>query len=106
MTVWKWLKRYWYIPLLLIAGILIWFFFRRSGTPLDSTLLELRAIRAEADVEKLEARVGTDKAIAVVEANYEAEMEKLDEAQKEEAKELRRDPKKLARFLVRAGGRS
>lgn len=101
-----WLKKYWYIPVFLIGMILVWMFFRRRGTPIKQTIAEVKAIQAEAEIEKLEAVLGTEKAKEAVAQNYNAELEALDKQQQEQAKELRDDPGKLAKFLVRASGKS
>jgi hypothetical protein len=64
---------------------------------------EIRAIKAEADVQKLKATLGAEQARAKVEADHAETLQKLDEKQKKQADELKQDPAKLAAFLVRAG---
>jgi len=98
-----WLKKYWYIPLFILASILTWMLFRRRTTPFKQTVAEVKAIQAEAETKKLKEIVGTQKAKELIEEKYQEDIKKLDEKQKEEAKELRDDPAKLAKFLVRAG---
>lgn len=67
---------------------------------------EIRAIKAEADVKKLEAQLGAEHARAQVEAEHKETLEQLNASQKKEAEALRQDPAKLAMFLVRAGKRA
>lgn len=103
---WEWLKRYWKIPLFILAVVLGWLLFRRSrvkGTPLKQTQVELEALEAEGRVRAKEAELGAAKAREWVEANYQAEKAALNDAQLKQAEELRNDPAKLAAFLVRTG---
>ena len=97
------LKRYWYIPLILIVSLLGWIFFRRRGTPLAVTMAEIGAIDAEKRAEEAIAREGAAKALLQVEQEYAAKLQKLNEKQKKQAKELRDDPAKLAKFLFKVG---
>lgn len=98
-----WVRRYWYIPLVLFVGVLGFVLGRRRESPVERTRAELKAIDAATETKKLEALVGAEKARQAVEYEYRHTMRELDEKQKEKAKELRNDPAKLAKFLVRAG---
>ena len=100
-----WIKKYWYIPLFILVTIAGWIFFSRKGTPFKQTVAEVKAIQAEANVKKLKEMLGTEKAKIVVTENYKTELEQLDEKQKEQANELKDDPAKLAKFLVRSSSR-
>lgn len=71
---------------------------------MERTRAELDAIKAETKTKRLEALIGAEKARQAVEYEYRYTMRELDEAKKKKAKELRNDPAKLAKFLVRAGG--
>ncbi len=64
---------------------------------------EIRAIQAEAEVKKIEAKLGHEHAVQKVEEEHAEALAALDAAQKKQAEELRADPSKLAAFLVRAG---
>jgi hypothetical protein len=64
---------------------------------------EMKAVKAEANVQKLQAELGADHARAQVEADHAAAIAKLDADQKQQADDLKNDPAKLAAFLVRAG---
>lgn len=101
---WKWLKKYWYIPAFVVVSMIIWALFRRKDPPFAQTVAEIRAIQAEAETEKLRQIVGTTKAKELIEEKYEKDIQALDEKQKKQAVELRNDPAKLAKFLVRASG--
>lgn len=102
--VWNWVRKYLWIPLLFVIATLAWLLWRKK-TPLAQTKAELRAIRAGARAEEMEARSGTEAAKKLVELLYRDELEALDERQSAKAEELRHDPAKLARFLVRVGSR-
>lgn len=105
--IWKWLKTYWYIPVLFLVTGVVWFLFRKPGTvPWTQTQAELEAITAGVRAQEMELAVGTEKAKVAVDEKYQVEREKLDEKQKKQAEELKDDPAKLAKFLVRAGRKS
>ena len=103
LKMYVWLKEYWYIPLFVLGSILLWVFSRKSSTPLALTLAELDVIKAGSEAEKLKAVFGNKKAKTVVEEKYKESYRNLTDDQKKEADALQKDPKKLARFLVRAG---
>lgn len=97
-----WLKDYWYIPLLIVGSILLWVIFRKKRvTPIQQTLTELQAIKAGRAAATAQELAGAELAKRYVEQEYATEIKHLDEKQAEQAKELRDDPVKLARFLVR-----
>jgi len=108
LKVWKWLKSYWYIPLLFIGALFIFIFVLKKPEkfPLALTLREVDAIQAQTRIKELEAEKGLEVAKAAVAEEYKAEMAALTYNQEAKAKELRDDPSKLAKFLVRAGSRS
>lgn len=102
----RWLRRYWYVPLVLFAGTLGFIFGRRRENPVERVKSEVRAIKAETETKKLEALAGKESAIRAVEHTYRYTMRELDEKRKNQAEELRDDPAKLAKFLVRASNGS
>lgn len=107
--VWAWLKAHWYIPLFIVGVIIGAVFSKRvrdRGAFLDQTKAELEASKAAAEALRWKAELGAEKAAAKVEAEHKAELEKLDDTQKQEAQKLRKDPGALARYLVRAGSSS
>lgn len=97
----KWLRAYWYIiPFGVFVAALYLF---RGRNPIPRLLREVSAIEAERRVR--EAQIGSDhdRAVAEVRAQYERQKEDLNEKQQKEAIRLRKNPAKLAKFLVRAG---
>ena len=102
-----WLRRYWYIPFVTLGAALSYvFLMRRRATPMAQTKAELEAIRMASNVAKIEALLGAENAREVVEREYRETLGTLNEQQKKKAMELRDDPAKLAKFLVRAGNTS
>jgi vacuolar-type H+-ATPase subunit H len=61
-----------------------------------------KAAEAEAKAAKLEAQIGHAEAVKKIEEDYRATIDTLEERQKKEAVELRKNPRKLSRFLARA----
>lgn len=105
LSVWSWLKKYWYIPVFTLGSVALWLLFRRTGMPFDQVLTELKSIQAKSDIDKLKAEIGTEKAKMVVVEKYKAELQALDAKQKEQANELQNNPAELAKFLVRASSK-
>jgi len=99
----NWIRHYWYVPFLAAGTVLSYvFLMRRRATPLAQTKAELEAIKMAANVAKIKKLLGAENAREVVENEYRETMRNLDKQQKKKAKELRNDPAKLAKFLVRA----
>lgn len=102
----NWLKKYWYIPLFLLGSALIWIFCRRKkATPLEQTKCELENIRVKAEIEKTKKEKGLDAALELVEQKYQEKIQKMTSDQKKLAEELKNDPEKLIRFLIRVGSK-
>lgn len=103
----SWVRHYWYIPFVVLGAALGYAFLgRRRVTPIAQTKAELEAIKLATNAAKIERLLGAEEARDVVEHEYRETLQKLDEQQKKKAKELRDDPAKLAKFLVRAGNNS
>jgi hypothetical protein len=101
----SWLKKYWYIPFFVLVVFLGWIIFRkREYTPIDQIKQKLEVIDTAAKIRIIQKEKGAVEAHAVVEATFKQKMDKLNKDQKEKARELRHDPVKLAKFLVRVGG--
>lgn len=106
-----WLKDRWYIPafVLFVAVVaLIAIFTRRKDGPQPGTIIkevskELEVIEAGAEVRRVKAELGAEKAKQLVEERYRAERARLDAEKERQAHELEEDPVALARFLVKAG---
>ncbi len=102
-----WLKNHWYIPLtflgalaLFVLGVMV----RGQPTsPVESTKKRLEVIDEGTKVQKIEAEHGALEAKKYAMVKYAQEKEKLDGEQKQQAEELKDDPKKLSQFLVKAG---
>jgi hypothetical protein len=107
---WTWFRRWGWIPAAVILAILAFvlggFLFRRreDGKILDPLTDIKDAVdrnNRKIDGEILEAEHRREEAIERIEAEHRAQIEKLDEQQQERRRELRRNPKKLARWLTR-----
>lgn len=106
MAFWKALRRFWYIPILAVGGIIAWILFCRwrpgsKLTPLSTTVAELEAIKAGAEADKVRVELGTVEAVKHINEKYAGRIAKLNEKQKVRAEKLLNDPEALARFIVR-----
>jgi len=102
--VWNFLRDYWYIPLAILAFILLWILFRgKRPTPIKQTKVELEAIRAGALAREMTERLGAEATKKHIEVVYQKNIAQLNEAQAKQAKGLADDPVALSKFLVRAG---
>jgi hypothetical protein len=100
---WRWVIA---IAALLALFILCVYLLRgRYKQAFNFLRLELRALKAEAEAERLEIQKGKEVALAVVEKEHEEAIAKLDDAEKKTAEELKTDPPRLSAFLVKAGKR-
>ena len=97
-----WRKVLWILPLLLVAGLLL--FLRRN--PARFLRIELKAIDAAAKARKYVVKQNADVARAHVELEHKQAIEELSYEQRTKADRLRGDPVRLAKFLVRAAGDS
>lgn len=64
---------------------------------------ELKAIQVEAEIKRKEALTSKEEAQKHVEVEYAEHLAKLDSDQKLEAEQLKKDPAKLAAWLIRQG---
>ena len=90
--------------MLAIASIAIWSVFKGFQGPLPDEIIrkELRALKAEGQVKKLQAEANKEEALNQVKQDYASELQQLDEKQAKKAKELEDDPSKLAKFAIKA----
>jgi hypothetical protein len=103
----RWLADHWYLALVFLGALAGFLMARkRDQSPIQTTRAELEAIRAGAEAREKQAEIGAEQARRHVESKYREELLRLDQAQADEARELRDDPVALAKFLVRAGHRS
>lgn len=98
------IKKYSFLIAIVGIGILL-FIVSRGKAPIPDFKLEKEALDARAEADKLKATIGHEAAVEAVEHKYEESLKKLDEDQKEQAKELRKDPAKLAQWIVRVGSK-
>ncbi len=101
----RWLRKYWWVPLFFLATILAWVIFRKRGTPVAQTKVELAAIEAGRLAREIQEREGLDAAKGHLAAEHADALANLDKKQQAKAKELRDDPQALAKYLVRVGSR-
>lgn len=97
----RWLKYLW-IPFSIIFAAIFVHVFRKSYVHIPDPITEIEAISAEAKYKALAKQVGAQRALNAIEATYRKEMSRLAVAQKVEAERLKKDPAKLAAFLIRA----
>jgi hypothetical protein len=106
---WLWLRRWGWVPLgfiLLVLGFVAGgFIFRRKpdGTikdPLSDIKDAVRRHDDQVDVELREAQRQKEEQIRQIEQEHAAEIAKLTAEQEAKRDELRRNPKKLARWLT------
>jgi len=105
MRVLRWLADYWYIPLLVVGGVLAWLWFRprdpQATGAVERLQKELEAIRAARNTREM--LIHKDEALvrAAVEQKYRAQIAALDEKKKAKVTALERDPVALAKYLER-----
>lgn len=96
----KWYHVLWVLLTVAIPGYLAWMLFRERTAP--DVAGELRVVRAETEIQKVNIEKGRLAALDKVQKDYQQEYVKLTEEQKQQAHELKQDPKKLVRFLLEA----
>jgi hypothetical protein len=106
MKVLRWLGDYWYIPLILIGGVLatIVFFGRKKfdGATFTKRLgIELGAIEAKREARDVRLQLGAEQAKQHVLDKYAEKRKSLDEKTEARVKELEDDPEALAKALER-----
>ena len=88
-----------------VLGVLlvaVWFATGGRGlNPMDRLAIEVDAIDAKADVRRIQSKLNTEQALQHVDQSYRQDIELMDEKRKAKAKTLRKDPAKLAAFIVR-----
>lgn len=89
------------VALSIVLGIVWLLTAGRGPDPTKRIRKELEAIDAETAVKRLQTKVDTEWALNYVDYVYEAELVEMDAARKARAAELRRDPAKLAAYIVR-----
>lgn len=91
----KWL----WLPVALVLGLFAAYALRRN--PLKQVQKELEAIEVGRKTKREVAEKGVEEARKKVETEYAEQLKQLDEESQERAQELRSDPARLAKFLIR-----
>jgi hypothetical protein len=101
----RWLKDYWYVPAILVLGIVGTVLWRRFGGRGEDPMLrvnaELRAIEAGREVRQVRLEQGLQGAQAAVAAKYASKINELDDAEADRVSQLRHDPEAMARAIER-----
>ena len=93
----SWLKNYWYIPIILVVGVLLFFVGRTDflkkilKISRESNEKQQEAIKKAEEEEKkrkVEAKKAYDKAISVLEKKYKEEQKEIDKKTKNKIKKL------------------
>lgn len=100
-----WLRIHWYIPLLLLLGIVALIVMGLTGGHytglMDLVARELRVIGAGRDARDLVIQKGYEAATADIQKKYAESRTVLAATQKDEAAKLEDDPVALAQYLER-----
>jgi hypothetical protein len=99
------LKRWGWVALFAFLVVVLFVITFGRKNKLQDVKTEIDAARAEADAEKMQASLDLTSAAVLVEKQYQAQLKALSDRELIQAAELRKDPKKLAAFLVRAGAK-
>jgi hypothetical protein len=105
----RWIVDYWWIPALVLVGVLVSFFGRRLAQSVfgsdfqDRLDLELDVIRAKREVREVRAKSDRDAASRFVRKKYAARFAELDAYERARAMSLENDPEELAKLMVRLG---
>jgi hypothetical protein len=104
-----WFSDYWWIPALILVGVGVTFFGRRAAEKVfgqsfpEKFDLEMEAIKERRKVREIEQQESHDRAVHYVQEKYALKLAALDTEEKQRARELEGDPKKLAEMMVRLG---
>ena len=103
MILWKWVKDYWKIPILIVTGVAAFMLFRKGKDTgaLHGMQLEMSAVAAQREARDLREQAGLEVAKKHVLDKYKEKRELLDEKQEARVKELEDDPEALAKALER-----
>lgn len=110
ITAWNWLKKYW-VWLLFPIGILLFVVGRLTRKDLLDVVApevvgaeeERRKAQEAADKKAFEAELERQRELDLVREKHDELIQDLTDEQREKAKELESDPKKLNEFLLDVG---
>lgn len=89
------------VALAIVLGV-VWFLTAGRGpNPAEKILKEIDAIETKTAIKRVQVEFGVERALALTDAAYKAELEEMDAARRARADKLRHDPAKLAAFIVR-----
>ena len=90
------------IAVVFVAVLLLWLITGGKGpSPMKVAQREVDVVNAKTEVKQMEARIGAERALAIVEETYRGEIDAMDNARRKRAAALMDDPAKLAAFIVR-----
>ena len=102
----SWFRRWGWVLGIVIGAVAIYFLTKgKTPPPLEAIDTAVKAAKADYEAEVLAAEIGKEKATAKIEQDYKEAIDALDDEEKKQVEVLRKDPRNLARFLVRAGAR-
>lgn len=97
----QWLKLRWFLPFYILTVTWEWVRYRDRKNPFEAIKIELKAIRAASEAADWKARLGVERAKAMVRNKYYREIVKLEATQPRLLRELEQNPVALVKFLVR-----
>lgn len=103
---WRWVADYWWIPALVLVGVILAIFGRRLSVAVfgsgfsDRLGLELEVIRARREVRAVQAKSSREAAIRFLQVKYAARFEELTAQERARAAALESDPEALAKLMV------
>jgi hypothetical protein len=105
---WLWLRTYWYVPLLVLAGgtfFLVWLLLpramQRRTNPAELLQVEFRALAAEHMAREIEAKSGLQAAQQAVSEKYLDKIESLNNQEMARVEKLKGDPAAMAKAIER-----
>lgn len=116
--IWTYIKNYWYVPVVVVAGIAVYFvtrnkdnmFFQMFKKALEQNKKDIEKIEnnnANAEVERQKAQQDAEAYLEKLKEGYRKKMAELEDEKKRRAEELLEnsdDPEKLAKELSKVTG--
>lgn len=116
--IWTYIKNYWYVPVIVVAGIAVYFvtknkdnmFFQMFKKALEQNKKDIEKIEnnnVNAEAERQKAQQDAEAYLEKVKEGYRKKMAELEDEKKQRAEELLEnsdDPEKLAKELSKVTG--
>ena len=116
--IWTYIKNYWYVPVVVVAGIAVYFvtrnkdnmFFQMFKKALEQNKKDIEKIEnnnANAEAERQKAQQDAEAYLEKLKEGYRKKMAELEDEKKQRAEELLEnsdDPEKLAKELSKVTG--